>query len=129
MKSAAPAAAAQPHHGIFEKSKAAIVVPPPAAAPPVVLPSVVPLLKMTGEVGTAATVKESEPEGAPPTAHCSDQEPISVVPTDPDFEKLPEPSVEPIGVFENAPPGPEPLTVTGEFGEAPMIATTQVSPT
>jgi hypothetical protein len=76
-----------------------------------------------------AIENENEPAGAPPTAHDSCQLPTSPLPAVPDFDQFPLPSVVPIGVPENEPEGMEPETVTGAFGEAPVIETSHVSPT
>jgi hypothetical protein len=74
-------------------------------------------------------VKTIAPEATPPTAQICCHLPISPVPTVPDFEKLPEASVEPCAVGGKVPLGIQPATVTTEFGVAPVIATIQVSPT
>jgi hypothetical protein len=75
------------------------------------------------------TENANEPEGAPPTAQLSCHAPTSPAPTVPDVEKLPVRPVEPIAAAENGADGMKPETVTGEFGEAPVIDTVQVSPT
>ena len=91
---------------------------PPLAGTPVV----------AANVG-AATVKRNDPDVAPPTDHVSDHAPIWLESMEPATEKLPFASVDPFGVPEKAPLGMEPDTVTGLFGEAPVMATSQVSPT
>jgi hypothetical protein len=84
---------------------------------------------VTTGAGAAATENDIEPEGTPPTAQDSCQEPIVELSSVPDFEKLPELSVDPMDVPENLPLGMEPLTVTGAFGVAPVMDTCHVSPT
>jgi hypothetical protein len=128
MKTAPPAATSQTHHGI-EEAVTLVTVPLLATAP--ALAGVPPLagapVVATNEGG--ATVNANEPEGTPPTAHVSDQAPIWLGSMEPATEKLPFASVDPFGVPEKAPLGMEPDTVTGLFGEAPVMATSQVSPT
>ena len=102
-----------------------VAVDPGAACDPLELIITAP----PGVVGTAATVNDTEPVVTPPTDHVSDHLPIVPASNVPDFEKLPAASVEPILEPENDPDGIEPLTVTAEFGEAPVIVTVQVSPT
>lgn len=122
---------AQPHHGIEERlnprdtGAPGVAVDPGAACDPLELIITAP----PGVVGMADTVNDTEPDGTPPTDHVSDHVPIVPASNVPDFEKLPAASVEPMLEPWNDPEGIEPLTVTAEFGEAPVIVTVQVSPT
>jgi hypothetical protein len=99
---------------------------PPAGALPAGVP---PAAKVTPGAEAAVIENENPPEGAPPTAHDSCHAPMSPAPAVPDFEKFPDPSVEPMDVPEKLPDGMEPETVTGAFGVAPVMAISQVSPT